>query len=92
MADQWEFKQNIAPADAPESVKGLWNEYVNDRGESSITTHELKTVWQSCPKGECYFELTDSARRECTCNKCGAIAYFVVGLQKLQDGKIISVR
>lgn len=88
----WELKENHAPADSSEAVKGLWNEYVDDNGNSSYKEHTLKTVWQSCPKDECYFELTNSPQRECTCKKCGVITTFIVGLQTLRDGKIINLR
>jgi hypothetical protein len=76
-----------------EKTHGLWNEVIDTRSNrSSYQEHELKTVWESCPKAECYFELTDSPKRECTCNKCGAIAHFVLGMQALKDGKIINLR
>ncbi|GEM_PF-1872885 len=73
--------------------QGLWQDIENPQtGERSLHEHTLKTVWESCPKDECYFELTDSGKRECTCNKCGAIRYFVVGIQTLLDGKIVNLR
>lgn len=79
----WDYKQG----------EGRWQEHINsETGESSIKEHTLKTVWQSCPKGECYFELTDSPKRECTCNKCGSVRTFIVGLQSLVDGKIVDLR
>ncbi len=71
----------------------LWQEQKDpETGESSIKEHKLKTVWQSCKKGDCYFELTNSPTRECTCNKCGSVTYFVLGMQILKDGKIISLK
>lgn len=83
MQDNWEHVRGT----------GLWAEYVNKQtGESSLKEHTLKTVWTSCPAGDCYFELVDSGRRECVCNKCGSIKTFVVGISKLVDGKIIPVR
>lgn len=86
------FVGNVAPPNSKEETKGLWNVYEDDTGKSTLETHELKTIWQSCPKDECYFELTNSPRRECTCNKCGSIAHFVLGMQALIDGKIVSLR
>jgi hypothetical protein len=88
----WNFKGNVAPADAKEEVKGLWNIYENERGESSLTIHEPKLVWQSCETKDHEFKLTNSGRRECTCSKCGFITTFIVGLQQLVDGKIINLR
>lgn len=73
--------------------QGLWQDIENpETGEHSLKQHTLKTIWESCPKGECYFELTDSPKRECTCNKCGSIRTFIVGLQALVDGKITDLR
>jgi len=72
---------------------GRWKEYINsETGESSIKEHQLKTVWQSCPKGKCHFELTDSPKRECTCQNCGAITNFILGMQSLVKGKIVTIR
>lgn len=83
-----DYKGNVATS---EKTKGLWDIYEVD-GRSSYTEHELKTVWESCKPDEHYFELTDSPKRECTCKKCGFITHFIVGLQILSDGKIISIR
>lgn len=81
-----EYQGNVAPEDAKEEVKALWDVYQKD-GVSTLTEHKLKTVWQSCPPQECYFEITDSPKREATCNKCGAIVHFIVGIDVLKDGK-----
>lgn len=88
----WELKENVAPANASEEVRGLWNVYENERGESSLKIHEPKLIWESCETKKHNFELTNSARRECTCTKCGFITTFIVGLQKLIDGKIVNIR
>jgi len=83
MSDNWEYKGG----------SGRWKEYVNsDTGESTIKEHKLKTVWQSCPRNECTYELTNPRTRECTCTKCGAITYFVLGMSKLVEGKIVPLR
>lgn len=83
MSDNWEYKGG----------SGRWKEYVNsDTGESTIKEHKLKTVWQSCLRNECIYELTNPRTRECTCTKCGAITYFVLGMSKLVEGKIVPLR
>lgn len=83
MSDDWQYKGG----------EGLWKEYINPQtNESTLEEHKLKLIWQSCPKGECVYELTNSGQRECTCKKCGSITHFVVGLSKLVDGKLISLR
>lgn len=89
---QWEYKENVAAPDAKPEVKGLWNVYENENGESSLKIHEPKLVWQSCETKDHVYELTNSPRREVTCTKCGAHTTFIVGLQALVDGKLISLR
>jgi hypothetical protein len=81
-----EYKGNVAPPEATEEVKGLWNVYEVD-GVSSLQEHELKTIWQSCEPGACYFEITNSPKREATCKHCGRIVTFIVGIDILKDGK-----
>lgn len=88
----WEFKENVAKADAKDEVKALWNVYENELGQSSLKIHEPKVIWQSCENNDHYFELTNSGRRECTCKHCKVITTFIVGLQQLVDGKIINIR
>lgn len=78
---------NVAPPDASEEVKGLWEVYEKDNGESTLTEHTLKTVWTSCAPDDHYFDITDSGKREATCNKCGFIVHFIVGIDELKDGK-----
>lgn len=83
MSDKWKHKQGT----------GLWAEYVHeDTGESTLKEHKPKVIWESCPPYKCYYELTNSAERECTCRKCGAKVRFVLGIQILQNGKIVSIR
>ncbi len=85
-----EYKGNVAPENASEEVKGLWEVYEVD-GVSSLREHELKTFWQSCEPGHCYFEITNSPRREATCKHCGVIKNFIVGIDVLKDGKFIKI-
>lgn len=67
---------------------GRWTEYVNDQtGESSLKEHKLKTVWKSCTKNKHFYELTGN--RELTCRECGHTRQFILGLQKLVDGKVV---
>jgi hypothetical protein len=83
----WTKTGNVADPEASEEVKGLWNVYENEDGVSSLTEHTLKTVWTSCKTEDHYFEITDSPKREATCNKCGFIVNFIVGIDVLKDGK-----
>lgn len=81
------YKGNVAAPDAKEEVKALWNVYEDENGKSTLEEHTLKTVWTSCKTDEHYFEITDSPKREATCNKCGFIVHFIVGIDELKDGK-----
>lgn len=85
-----EYKGNVAPLDAKEEVKGLWEVYEVD-GVSSLQEHKLKTVWESCGKDDCYFEITDSPKREATCKHCKRVVNYIVGIDKLVDGKFVSM-
>jgi hypothetical protein len=69
--------------------KGVWNEYVNTlTGESSIKEHKPKVVWKSCKKFEAHnFEVTGN--REWTCTKCNFKFIPIIGIHKLENGKII---
>lgn len=87
----WEKTGNVASPDAKEEVKALWDVYENEKGESTLKEHTLKTVWTSCKENEHYFEITDSPKREATCNKCGFITYFIVGIDELKDGKFFKI-
>lgn len=69
---------------------GLWVEKFDENGRSSLEIHTPRVVWTSCKPNEHYFELTGN--RECTCNKCGVFQKIVLGMQFLQDGKIIQLR
>lgn len=83
MQDQWEFKGG----------EGIWQNWVNSRtGERSLKDHELKTIWESCSKDNHFFNLTNSSTRECTCDKCGFITHFVLGIHILKDGKIVPIK
>lgn len=70
--------------------KGRWNDYVNDQtGEHSVKEHKLKTIWKSCRPNGHHYEL--SGNREVTCEKCGYVKPFVLGLEKLVDGKLVEI-
>lgn len=84
MSDKWELKKETAD-------KGRWKEYINsETGESSIKLHTLRTVWQSCDKNDHDYILTGN--REVTCEKCGFIKNFILGLQILRDKKLVPVK
>lgn len=74
---------------ANKDEKGVWNEYVNTlTGESSIKEHKPKVVWKSCKKFEDHnFEVTGN--REWTCTKCNFKFIPIIGIHKLENGKII---
>lgn len=86
-----DYKGNVAPEDASDEVKALWNVYEVD-GRSSLTEHKLKTVWTSCLPKDHYFEITDSPKREATCKHCGFISNYIVGIDVLKDGKFTQIK
>jgi hypothetical protein len=83
----WEYKGNVASKDASDEVKGLWNVYENDLGESTLQEHIPKVVWESCLPDKHYFEITNSPKREATCKYCKTIVHYIVGIDVLKDGK-----
>lgn len=69
--------------------RGIWNEYRNVlTGEKSIKEHKPKVVWRSCKSfSDHNFEITGN--REWTCTKCQFIFTPIIGIHKLEDGKVI---
>lgn len=72
-----------------EDERGIWNEYKNNlTGERSIRDHKLKVVWKSCKTfAEHNFEVTGN--REWKCSKCQFVFTPVIGIHKLENGKVI---
>jgi hypothetical protein len=72
-----------------EDDRGVWNNYRNVlTGENSIKEHKPKVVWRSCKNfKDHYFEQTGN--REWTCTKCQFIFLPIIGIHKLEDGKVI---
>lgn len=72
--------------------EGLWQEYVNtDTKESSIALHTPREIQIFCKPSDHNFKQINSTSREVVCSKCGIISNYILGLQKLQDGKIIDI-
>lgn len=71
---------------------GLWQKMVNVRtGQHSYTEHEPKLAKQWCRDDDHYYEAKNPSSRTVLCNKCGKEATYVLGLQKLEAGKIITL-
>lgn len=85
----WEFKENVANENASEETKGLWNVYVNNKGESSLKLHKPKLVWKSCKFID--HEFTVTGNREWTCSKCDFKFIPIIGIHSLKDGKIVEI-
>ena len=80
---QWEFKQG----------KGLWKEFINSETKESSIKHIEPTIVKSyCRAKKHYFVALSPSSRECVCRKCGIGATYVLGLQRLVKGKIISLQ
>lgn len=75
----WEYKGGT----------GRWQEYVNtETGESTIKEHKITVIAEYCSPDEHYFVPIKNTSREVRCKKCGFVTHYVLGLQKLKDGKI----
>jgi hypothetical protein len=73
--------------------EGLWQQWVDpETGKSSLEEHTLKTVWESCENNNHFFEIKDPRKREATCSKCGLIKFFVLGIQTIKNGEIVTLR
>lgn len=72
--------------------KGLWTEYVDsETNKSSIELHTPKTVATYCKHSEHTFKHENSHSSDVYCTKCGALTHYILGMQKLVDGKIVNV-
>lgn len=72
--------------------KGLWTEYINkETGESSIKEISPKVAKLYCKPSKHYFIPISKSSRECICKRCGIGAKYVLGLHKLEKGKITSL-
>lgn len=72
-------------------TKGLWiNETNPVTGENSLQEHKPKVVMTFCKQEDHYFEPKSPSSRELKCNKCGMESYYILGYQKLIDGKVIN--
>lgn len=79
----WEYK----------SGNGIWAEYVDpDTNKSTLQVHKVNEIAKYCKPQDHFFKLTHGASRELECKKCGFITTYILGLQKLVNGKIITIK
>ena len=67
----------------------LWNEFTDNMGNSSLSVHTPRKIWQACRK-ECFYIQTDS-NGTLQCKRCGHGTKIVWGMQKLVNGKIVKI-
>lgn len=72
-------------------MPNLWEETINEKGESSLKTHELKKISEGCENGKHHFVFSGGSLREAICNRCGTTVPFVLGYHKIEGGKISKV-
>lgn len=73
-------------------IGGLWTERINPiTGESSLREHTPKVIKEWCLPDEHYFVMKDPRDRILICDKCKYEAKFVLGMQKLIDGKLVEI-
>ncbi len=66
----------------------LWDETIDEQGNSSLKTHELKTISVGCEEGKHHFVFSGGSLREAVCNKCQTTVPFVLGFHKIENGSV----
>ena len=67
--------------------KGIWQEHVNEHGESSIIEHNLKTLIEGCSNH--FWEVSDAQKHELACKNCKIGTYWNFGTHDLINGQLI---
>ena len=73
-------------------MSNLWDETINEKGESSLKTHELKTLSVGCEEGKHHFVFSGGLLREAVCKNCQTIVPYILGYHTIVDGKLQSVK
>lgn len=72
-------------------TQGLWNDTIDpNTGKHSLETHELKLIAKYCKQENHYWEVKSPSSRELKCKECGMESHYVLGLQQLINGKVIT--
>lgn len=67
--------------------QGLWQDLKNNQtGEHSIKSHTPRTVMQGCTD---HYFVEEGQSRHVVCSKCGVGKRYVLGKQKLVNGKLV---
>lgn len=61
-------------------------------GKSSIETHTPKVVKVWCAPKDHYFEDQQGSKRIAICKECGYEINYVLGLQKIERGKLLDLK
>lgn len=87
-SDNLEYKGNKA---IDGKNPGLWEEYVDKKtGKSTLAIHELKVIATWCKPSEHEWHEIGSTRK-IICSKCSQESFYVLGMHKLVDGKLIPI-
>lgn len=71
-------------------ARGLFQDYKNPTtGEHSVKVHTPRKVWEGCTD---HYFIEEGNSRSVKCNKCGFGKRYVLGLQRLVDGKLIDIK
>lgn len=92
----WRPEYNDEPPVDPGLIhvggEGRWQDWVNTKtGEHSVKRHELRVVKQWCKQKDHNYVLKNGKTRLVECSHCGHERTFVLGMQKLENGKIIDI-
>lgn len=82
--ETWKYKGNTT-----NPGKHIWDEYVDDKGNSTLEIHDQKEVWRACKKH--YFVPIDK-RGNVQCKNCGLGQKIIWGIHILKKGKIIKLK
>ena len=69
--------------------KPIWNEYIDESGNSTLQVHEPKKVWEACKK---HFFVGVDNLGNLACRNCGFGQKIVWGIHILKKGKIIKLK
>lgn len=70
--------------------EGIWQNWMNTRTrQQSLKTHQPRVVQQWCAEDDHFFEIKNPQKRIAVCKHCKMERPFVLGRDKLVNGKFL---
>lgn len=70
--------------------EGIWQKYKNTQtGELSVKTYTPRAVATGCDN---HYFIEEGSSRSVVCNKCGFGRRYILGKEKLKDGKLVPIK